>query len=85
MGSWAGNKEWTVQMPAGENILAITASGNWVAVATSSNYLRIFSHAGTQKQVLALPGSIVCMSGYSQKLLIVYNVGPGKFYLKKLY
>ena len=65
-------------MPQNEDILAVAASGNWVAVATSSNFLRVFSYAGTQKQIISLPGPVVCMSGYEQKLLVVCHAGIGQ-------
>ncbi|KAK6618989.1 hypothetical protein RUM44_003370 [Polyplax serrata] len=70
-----GNKEWTTCMPEGEDILAVAASGDWVAVATNANNIRIFTFAGTQKQVLALAGPIVAMSGYEKKLFVTYHAG----------
>lgn len=44
--SWAPNSDWTVGLPAGEEACAVAAGGSLCAVATSRQFLRIFSAAG---------------------------------------
>lgn len=44
--SWAPNADWTLALPAGEDVLAIAAGRSFCAAATSSGLLRLFSLAG---------------------------------------
>ncbi|XP_008217215.1 WD repeat and HMG-box DNA-binding protein 1 [Nasonia vitripennis] len=75
----SGNKEWSMDLPDGEEALAIAAGNNFVAVATSARTLRIFMPGGSQREVLALPGSIVAMNGYGNNLAVAYHSSIGAF------
>lgn len=71
--SGAGSKEWTSPMSDCEEIQAIAVGESFVAVATDLNYVRFFTTMGTQREVIAVPGQVVAMSGYDNKLLIAYH------------
>ncbi|XP_066532037.1 WD repeat and HMG-box DNA-binding protein 1 isoform X2 [Hoplias malabaricus] len=75
--SWDTNKEWMVDLPKGEDVLALCLGLSWAAVATSSMLLRLFSIGGVQKEVFSLPGPVVCLAGHGEQLLIVYHRGTG--------
>ena len=78
LNAWDGSKEWTVELPEGEEALAVAASQGWIAVATDTRNLRLFTVAGTQREIVSLPGPIVCLSGHKNRLLAVYHSGMGK-------
>lgn len=77
LNAWDGSKEWSMEMLQNECIQALAASGDWVAVATDAGHLRIYSHAGTQRQILSPPGQIVSMAGHEQLLFVVCHGGMG--------
>lgn len=47
----AGSREWSIELPDCEGIMAITATTKFVAVATDNRFVRIFSVMGTQREV----------------------------------
>lgn len=73
--SWDTNKEWMVDLPKGEDVLALCLGQGWVAAATSTMLVRLFSIGGVQREVFSLPGPVVCMAGHGEQLLIVYHRG----------
>ncbi|KAM8921256.1 WD repeat and HMG-box DNA-binding protein 1 [Pelodytes ibericus] len=75
--SWDTSKEWMVDLPKGEDIRALCLGQGWVACATSALMLRIFSVGGLQKEILSLPGPVVCLSGHGEQLIVVYHRGMG--------
>ncbi|XP_053331539.1 WD repeat and HMG-box DNA-binding protein 1 [Spea bombifrons] len=75
--SWDTSKEWIVDLPKGEDVEAICLGQGWVACATSTQVLRIFSVGGVQKEILSLLGPVVCLAGHGEQLLIVYHGGTG--------
>ncbi|XP_040189566.1 WD repeat and HMG-box DNA-binding protein 1 isoform X1 [Rana temporaria] len=75
--SWDNSKDWMVDMPKGEDLQAVCLGLGWVACATSALLLRIFSVGGVQKEILSLPGPVVCMAGHGEQLILVYHRGTG--------
>ncbi|XP_077569756.1 WD repeat and HMG-box DNA-binding protein 1 [Stigmatopora nigra] len=75
--SWDTNKEWMVDLPKGEDARALCLGQGWAAIATSALMVRLFSIGGVQKEIFSLPGSVVCMAGHGEQLLIVYHRGTG--------
>ncbi|KAK3792342.1 hypothetical protein RRG08_046651 [Elysia crispata] len=74
-GSWDSHKEWSYDMPEGENIQAITVSDKWAALATDSRTIRIFSIGGLQRHVFTLPGDVVSLASHRDRLLVAYHRG----------
>lgn len=68
-----GNREWSMDMPNCEEILCVAASEKMVAVATDARFLRLFSAMGNQREVLSLPGPIVALSAYADRVLVAYH------------
>lgn len=77
LSAWDGSKEWSVDLPDGEEILAVSVGQGWIAMATDTRNLRVFTVGGTQREVLSLPGPIVCLNGHKNKLFVVYHNGAG--------
>ncbi|XP_049775288.1 WD repeat and HMG-box DNA-binding protein 1 isoform X1 [Schistocerca cancellata] len=77
LSSWDGSREWTVEMPAGEEVLAVAAGQGWLAAATDIRNLRLFTSAGTQREVVSLPGPVVCLAGRQKQLMVVCHGGAG--------
>ncbi|KAM5130000.1 WD repeat and HMG-box DNA-binding protein 1 [Mantella aurantiaca] len=75
--SWDTSKDWMVDMPKGEDVLAVCLGLGWAACATSAMLLRLFSVGGVQKEIFSLPGPVVCMAGHGEQLIIVYHRGTG--------
>ncbi|XP_020290374.1 WD repeat and HMG-box DNA-binding protein 1 [Pseudomyrmex gracilis] len=73
----SGNKEWSVDLPEGEESECLAVGDNFVAVATSRRNLRLFMIGGTQREILALPGPVVAMNGLGNHLVIAYHAGIG--------
>lgn len=71
--SGPGNREWSVEMPDCEEVVAIAASDALVAVGTDKRFLRIYGIMGTQREVVSIPGPIVSICGYKDKLLVIYH------------
>lgn len=69
----SGNREWSMEMPNCEEILCVAASEKLVAVATDARYLRLFSAMGNQREVLSLPGPVVALSAYADRILVAYH------------
>lgn len=69
----AGGREWSVTMPDCEGIIGVAAGDAFVAVATDSNFLRFFTTMGTQREVISVPGKIVCISAYGNKIIAAYH------------
>ncbi|KAH8384550.1 hypothetical protein KR093_000380 [Drosophila rubida] len=69
----AGNKEWSLGLPDCESVEALAATSQLIGVATSTNFLRLFSVMGTQREVLSIPGPVVALSGHDNSLLCVYH------------
>ncbi|XP_073848734.1 chromosome transmission fidelity 4 [Musca autumnalis] len=73
----SGNKEWSVQLPDCESVEALCASSRMLAVATNSQFLRIFTVMGTQREVVSIPGPVLCMAGYEDRIFVCYHsAGP---------
>ncbi|XP_007527438.2 WD repeat and HMG-box DNA-binding protein 1 [Erinaceus europaeus] len=75
--SWDSSKEWIVDMPQDEDIVAICLGHGWAAAATSVLLLRLFTIGGAQKEIFSLPGPVVSMAGHGEQLFIVYHRGTG--------
>lgn len=77
--SWDSCKEWSVPLPEGEEIEAVTLGDGWVAVATDQRLVRVFSVGGLQKEVFSIPGPVVTMAGHTHQLILVYHKGMGQY------
>ncbi|KAM9766045.1 WD repeat and HMG-box DNA-binding protein 1 isoform 2-T2 [Menidia menidia] len=75
--SWDTNKEWMVDLPEGEDAVALCLGQGWAAAATSALVLRLFSIGGVQRELFSLPGPVVCMAGHGEQLLIAYHRATG--------
>ncbi|XP_045610408.1 WD repeat and HMG-box DNA-binding protein 1 [Procambarus clarkii] len=75
--AWGSNKEWYVDMPEEEDILAVCLGSGWVAVATDRRNLRIFSTSGIQRDIINIPGPVVCLAGFEDQIIIVFHSGIG--------
>jgi len=76
-GGAAGQGQWVLPLPRGEDALACAVGREWCAVATSQRMLRMFGPSGTQEAPLMLPGPVVLMAGRGALLLVVYAMAPG--------
>ncbi|XP_028837844.1 WD repeat and HMG-box DNA-binding protein 1 isoform X2 [Denticeps clupeoides] len=75
--TWDTCKEWTVDLPKGEDVCAVCLGQGWAAAATSALLVRLFSIGGVQREMFSLPGPVVCMVGHGEQLLIAYHRGTG--------
>uniref|UniRef100_A0A671VXB3 WD repeat and HMG-box DNA-binding protein 1 n=1 Tax=Sparus aurata TaxID=8175 RepID=A0A671VXB3_SPAAU len=75
--SWDTNKEWMVDLPNDEDVKALCLGQGWAAVATDALMLRLFSIGGVQREIISLPGPVVCLAGHGEQLLIIYHRGTG--------
>ncbi|CAF1034874.1 unnamed protein product [Brachionus calyciflorus] len=66
-------KEWNIDMLKKEYIKCVCVSRNLVACCTSRKFLRVFGLAGTQKEIIVLPGVPICLSAYDNCIFVAYN------------
>nr|CAD7398248.1 unnamed protein product [Timema poppensis] len=74
---WDGTREWQVDLPEGEGALCVALGEGWLAAATDTRMLRIWTLCGSQREVVALPGPVLCLAGHKHKLIVVCHVGIG--------
>lgn len=77
LGWGSGNKEWSIDLPEGEEAQCVAVGTTFVAVATDRRNLRIFMIGGTQREIIAIPGPVVAMNGFNNHLLVTYHSGVG--------
>ncbi|XP_015609721.1 WD repeat and HMG-box DNA-binding protein 1 [Cephus cinctus] len=73
----SGNKEWSLDLPEGEQALCLAAGDNFIAVATTTRHIRLYMIGGTQREIIALPGPPVAMNAYQNYLVVAYHTGLG--------
>lgn len=57
--SWdADSREWIVPMPSAEDVDFLSVGADYVAVFTTSRFLRIFTASGVQRFVTSLSGEL---------------------------
>ncbi|KAL9914329.1 LOW QUALITY PROTEIN: WD repeat and HMG-box DNA-binding protein 1-like [Glossina fuscipes fuscipes] len=71
----SGNKEWSMQLSE-EDVVAVVATTKLVAVATSMQFLRIFTITGSQREIISIPGSVICLSGFEDRIMLSYHAAP---------
>jgi len=76
--AWGGpaGADWRLALGGGEEPLCLAVGGSFLALATSSRLLRLFSPAGVQLAVLALEGAPVALAAHGQLLAAVHQAGP---------
>jgi chromosome transmission fidelity protein 4 len=74
--SWAHNSDWTIKLEQPEQVEAVAVGDEWIAIATSSRFLRIFTTSGIQRAVLSVAGDVVSMVGQQRKLAVVFSATP---------
>nr|CAD7397514.1 unnamed protein product [Timema cristinae] len=74
---WDGTREWQVDLPEREGALCVALGEGWLAAATDTRMLRIWTLCGSQREVVALPGPVLCLAGHKHKLIVVCHVGIG--------
>eukprot|EP00899_Mesostigma_viride_P003283 jgi/Mesvir1/12956/Mv05969-RA.1 len=70
--SWASNSDWTLHVPD-EDFTALAVGRQWVAVASSQGYLRIFSASGVLRFMMSLPGPAVAMAANNNLLAVTWH------------
>ena len=66
-------KEWSLELPGKEEVMAVGAGQGWVAAATDRRQLRLMTVSGMQREVLSLPGPIVALSGWGDRLIVAVH------------
>ncbi|XP_037954480.1 WD repeat and HMG-box DNA-binding protein 1-like [Teleopsis dalmanni] len=72
----SGNKEWSVTLPDCESIEALIATTKIVGVATNNHYLRLFTVMGTQREIISIPGPVLALAGYKERIIVCYHSAP---------
>ena len=69
------NESFTYTLGNNEKALAVAVGKGWAAVATSKQYVRLFSSTGLQLSICYLKGSVITMVGSGSRLAIFYLNG----------
>jgi len=73
--NWTKN-EWCLTMNKNESIECVAIGDKWMAFASSSQDLRIFSLGGLQLSSMTVPGPVVCLASSNNRLVVVYHRAP---------
>lgn len=78
-----GISSWTEKLPVGENIVLITMSDLFIAVATNRGFIRLYSPQGVEFMIYSYQGYITTITAYENLLAIIYqptaqNFGPSQ-------
>lgn len=71
--SWTHKSDWSVTLPVGEDAVSVATGKDWVAALTSGRMLRVFSHAGAQRQMVQLDGAPVTAAGKGDSLVVAWH------------
>lgn len=74
LNSLDNSKEWNIDMLKKEYIKCVCTSRTLIACCTSRKFLRIFGLAGTQKEIICLSGTPICVSAYDNTIFVAYNL-----------
>lgn len=72
---WDGNREWSVDLPDDEDICGLAVTADWISVATSMRFLRLYTLGGVQREIISIPGPIVAINGSRNRLVVVHHCG----------
>ena len=68
------DKDWSLTLPNEERVLGCASGLGWASVMTSKRFLRLFSSAGVQSNIIWLPGDPVTMIGRGRFLAVIYHI-----------
>jgi chromosome transmission fidelity protein 4 len=71
------NQFWSLDLPEDEEVIGLTASEDFIAVATNKQFLRLLTIGGVQREIYSIPGRFLCMAASQTKLMIVSHASPG--------
>eukprot|EP01034_Spumella_vulgaris_P027034 gene27034-33694_t len=69
------NESFRFTLADSEGAVAVAVGRGWIAVATTSKLLRIFSATGLQVKIVHLRGPVVTLVGMDSRLAIIYHSG----------
>ncbi|CDW56244.1 WD40 and DUF3639 domain containing protein [Trichuris trichiura] len=73
--SWDSPKEWYIDVPFGESVQCLCLGKGWVAFATSSRLLRVYTLSGVFMWISTIENSVVAMSARGSRLFLVCHDG----------
>ncbi len=73
--NYSTKNQWLYTLPKGESALSVAVGTRWAAVATSRQWVRLFTFSGLQEAIVAMPGPIVTMVGKGDMLAVFYHGG----------
>ena len=53
--------------------MAVCAGKGWVAAATDRRQLRLMTVSGMQREVVSLPGPVVALAGWGDRLMVAVH------------
>ena len=80
LNSCDNTKEWNIEMPRKENIKCVCVSKVFVVCATSRRFVRVYYLAGTQKEIICLAGSPICIAAYDNRIFVAHSNGTNLDY-----
>lgn len=73
--NYSTKNQWLFTLPKGEGALSVAVGMRWAAVATTRQWVRLFTFSGLQEGVVSVPGPIVTMVGRGDLLAVFYHGG----------
>jgi chromosome transmission fidelity protein 4 len=66
-------KEWSIDMLKREFIRCVAVSKLMIVCGTSRRFLRIYCLAGTQKEIICMSGTPVCVAVYDNRIFVAHS------------
>ncbi|GAB5030478.1 wd repeat and hmg-box dna-binding protein partial [Nannochloropsis oceanica] len=73
--NYSTKNQWLFTLPKMEGALSVAVGTRWAAVATTRQWVRLFTFSGLQEGMVSFPGPIVTMVGRGDLLAIFYHGG----------
>ncbi|KAL8910955.1 MAG: hypothetical protein Q9172_007759 [Xanthocarpia lactea] len=74
--TWTSRADWRTQLPAGEDVTAISLSDSYVVVTTSTNYVRVFTLFGLPVKVYRQKSSPTVTCASWRDYILTMGNGP---------
>ncbi|KAI1007894.1 Minichromosome loss protein 1 [Podosphaera aphanis] len=74
--TWTGRIDWRIQLPAGEDVIAISNSQSFIVVTTTADYVRIYSLLGVPYRIYRQKSSPIVTCASWRDYIITMGNGP---------
>ncbi|KAI8146440.1 WD40-repeat-containing domain protein [Fennellomyces sp. T-0311] len=71
--NWVANADWTVLLPAGENVLSVSINEGAVIAVTSAGYVRMYTISGLQTLIFRMENIVATVASDAMAMFVYKN------------